>query len=116
MAKCHALELLPYLALLYLGLQQFGLMGAALVFCARAAVDFVLLAKLAGGLKALLPLIAWPALVLMLLAALAAPGMAAHAWSWVLGAVLWLALLGWCVKQAPPGLLVLLRLRPGATR
>ena len=115
-AKCHALELLPYLALLYLGLQQFGLMGAALVFCARAAVDFVLLAKLAGGLKALLPLIAWPALVLMLLAALAAPGMAAHAWSWVLGAVLWLALLGWCVKQAPPGLLVLLRLRPGATR
>jgi O-antigen/teichoic acid export membrane protein len=72
-AKCHAAELLPYLASLYLALQHFGLVGAATVFSLRAAVDFVLLAHLAGTLPHAVRLLALPAGMLGLVFVAAAP-------------------------------------------
>ena len=50
-AKCHLAELLPYFGLLYLGLTEFGLVGAATAFTIRVIVDFFLLALLAGVLR-----------------------------------------------------------------
>jgi O-antigen/teichoic acid export membrane protein len=46
-AKCHLAELLPYFALLYLGITNFGLVGVALAFSVRVMVDFFLLSKFA---------------------------------------------------------------------
>ncbi|BCA80097.1 flippase [Desulfuromonas sp. AOP6] len=42
-AKCHLGEVLPYFALLYIGLHFFGISGAAIAFSIRAAVDASLL-------------------------------------------------------------------------
>lgn len=47
-AKCHAIELIPYLAVLFAGLQLFGIAGAAGAFVMRVLVDTVLLSLLAG--------------------------------------------------------------------
>ena len=42
-AKYHAIELLPFIALLYLGITQFGLIGAAMAWCLRVTTDALLL-------------------------------------------------------------------------
>ena len=55
-SKCHLLEVLPYLLLLYLGLNYFGLVGAAAAFLIRVSFDFILLAGLAGNLLTVLRL------------------------------------------------------------
>ncbi len=39
-AKLHLLELLPYLLLLWTLLKEYGVVGAAMAWCARASVDF----------------------------------------------------------------------------
>ena len=49
-AICHLFELLPYLFLLYVGLEYLGLMGAAIAFSVRVAIDFFLLANMVGSL------------------------------------------------------------------
>jgi O-antigen/teichoic acid export membrane protein len=91
-AKCHLLELLPYLALLFLALDNWGLMGAAIVFASRTAADFLLLAHLAGLLAKAGRLLAWPAVGLIGILATGADGMPALL---VLG-----ALLAWSCTQA----------------
>jgi len=63
-AKCHLVEVLPYLGLLYLGLSLFGLVGAAVAFSLRIVADFVLLTGLAGTLHHSLRILAMPALLL----------------------------------------------------
>jgi O-antigen/teichoic acid export membrane protein len=50
-ARCHIVELLPYLTLLYVGIHLFSLVGAALAFSLRVAVDFLLLSHFAGTLR-----------------------------------------------------------------
>ena len=50
-AKCHVAELIPYLALLYVGLHFWGLLGAALVFSMRTFADCALLLLFAGTLR-----------------------------------------------------------------
>jgi len=50
-AKCHLVEVLPYLILLYLGVHYLGLVGAALAFSIRVFIDLVLLTGLAGNLR-----------------------------------------------------------------
>lgn len=65
-AKCHMAELLPYLGLLYLGINSFGLVGAAVVFSLRVVLDFALLAGLAGVLRDALHLLLVPFMVLTL--------------------------------------------------
>ncbi len=54
-AICHLIELLPYLVLLYTGLQMFGLPGAAAVFTLRTLVDLVLLAYFSQSIHLLIP-------------------------------------------------------------
>ena len=39
-AKLHLLELLPYLLLLWILLKEFGVVGAAMAWCARVVMDF----------------------------------------------------------------------------
>jgi O-antigen/teichoic acid export membrane protein len=63
-AKCHLAEVLPYFALLYLGLSTLGMAGAALAFSVRVLVDFALLAGLAGILRLSLRSLLTPALLL----------------------------------------------------
>jgi len=59
-AKCHLLEFLPYLVTLYFAVDNWGLVGAALVFFLRNLADFILLAKLSGMLPDLLRLLCVP--------------------------------------------------------
>lgn len=47
-AQLHLVELLVYLPVLFLLLQQFGLIGAALAWTLRVILDFALLSKFAG--------------------------------------------------------------------
>jgi O-antigen/teichoic acid export membrane protein len=64
-AKCHLIELLPYLGLLYLSLNVLGLAGAAMVFSLRVLVDFILLARFAGILHLSLRMLLTPAVFLI---------------------------------------------------
>jgi hypothetical protein len=64
-AKFHALELLPFLGILWFGIQWFGLIGAALAWTLRVVADAVLLFAVAGqkvGWTKLLPGVALVAL------------------------------------------------------
>jgi O-antigen/teichoic acid export membrane protein len=70
-AKLHALEFLPFIALLWFLLHRFGLLGAALAWSTRVAVDSALLFKLSKlPLHHLLRLI--PALILIVVSILVA--------------------------------------------
>lgn len=97
-AKIHVVELLPYLVLLYVSLQAWGLVGAATAFAARVAIDFLLLSHLAGTLRSTLKLLVVP---VTLMAALLAVVMRANlsAPQWPLGLVLLLTLVGWSLIQ-----------------
>ena len=63
-AKCHLAEVLPYMSLLYLGMNLFGLVGMATVFSLRVVIDFALLAGLAGILRDSLRLLLIPIILL----------------------------------------------------
>lgn len=63
-AKCHLAEALPYFCLLWLGLNIFGLAGAAAAFSFRTLVDFGLLARLAGSLRSSLRMLVTPSILL----------------------------------------------------
>lgn len=93
-AKFHAAELIPFLAVLWLGLHYFGLVGAAYAWAIRAAIDALLLFRAGGSIPRWLRLV--PGGILILLAAFWAPGtilsprtglelvllVAAVAWAW----------------------------------
>lgn len=95
-AKCHLAELLPYLALLVLALDRWGLPGAAWVYTARVVVDCALLSWLAGQLGGMCRAAALPAALLVALLWSAGPPGSAQPAQWALGAgvVAW-ALLTW---------------------
>jgi len=65
-AKLHTLELAPFIAILWLLLQHFGLPGAALAWVLRVAIDALLLFDLAG-FRARYLLRVTPAFALLLL-------------------------------------------------
>jgi O-antigen/teichoic acid export membrane protein len=57
-SKFHALEILPFLAVLWLGLHYFGLLGAACTWTLRVTADAILLFVMAGqisGWRRLIP-------------------------------------------------------------
>lgn len=97
-AKSHVVELLPYLALLYAGLQIGGLNGAATVFALRASVDFFVLAHLAGVLHGVVRGLFWPASALLLLLLTQTKGALLAPWPWVTGLLVCLVLLAWCAR------------------
>jgi len=75
-ARCHLLELAPYLVLLFLAIGHQGVEGAAFAFAARAFVDLLLLAGAASILARTLAAIAAPVILL-----LAAFGVASLPWA-----------------------------------
>ncbi len=108
-AKCHLGEVLPYFGLLYLGLDVFGLVGAALAFSLRAMLDFALLANLAGILYFSLRMLLMPALLLTVALGIATrtdPG--GHDW-YLLVTVHQLITLTWTWRQAPSPIKQLIR-------
>jgi len=80
MAKTHLVEIVPYLALLYLGMVRFGVVGAALAWTVRSTADALILAvvdqleRSALRLLALHGAIILAAIVVMFLTPPAAPG------------------------------------------
>lgn len=70
-AKFHALELVPFLAILWFGVHYFGLIGAAWAWTLRVTMDALLLFAVAGQLQG------WPRVlpgaVIVLVAPLCAP-------------------------------------------
>lgn len=91
-AKCHLIELLPYLILLYAGTNLFGIIGAAAAFALRVAVDFFLLSHMAGTLQISLRFLLVPGL---LLAGIATSAHLTNPWGWSVGIALSIAVLAW---------------------
>ncbi len=100
-AKCHLAEVIPYLALLYIGLKHFGLIGAAVVFSFRVIVDYFLLSWLAGMRKDALRVLAHPAIFLTLAILIAARIPVARIEWFILSALLMTASIGWAWFKAP---------------
>jgi O-antigen/teichoic acid export membrane protein len=71
-AKFHLAELVPFLAVLWIGLHYFGLEGAAWAWTLRATVDAILLFAIAGQLQGWIKLL--PGLAIVAVAPLCAPG------------------------------------------
>lgn len=99
-AICHVIEIVPFLAILYLGLQWGGVAGAAVAFSLRVFVDYLLLSWQAGTLRATLVLTLSG---MTFLGAALLLGRLAHTTSTMLGAMgLLIALsITWSVMQAP---------------
>ncbi len=70
-AKCHAVEIVPFLGLLWLGLHFYGLIGAALATTLRVTVDALLLFAFWGKLRGWHRVL--PGAVLILIAPFCAP-------------------------------------------
>lgn len=116
-ARCHVVEVLPYLALLYAGLHVFGTVGAALVFGLRTLADCLLLMHFADNLADCLRLLAVPALLLLAVFTATQVVPAAVSLGWIALAALALAVsLAWAVKSAPPELRQLAQRWLGAGR
>jgi O-antigen/teichoic acid export membrane protein len=63
-AKCHLAELVPYFFLLYVGLEYFGIVGAAIAFSVRAIADSMILLYWANMLKTSMKFLAAPAVLM----------------------------------------------------
>lgn len=63
-AKCHLVEVIPYLLLLYVGLHFWGLSGAAVVFGLRTFADYGLLLWFAGVFRSAFRVIKTPVMLL----------------------------------------------------
>lgn len=99
-AKCHLAELLPYLSALYIGLNFWGLQGAAAAFGLRALADFGLLMYLARMPAESTRALAVPALLLA--AALTAVLLFAMAWAyWSVAAGMVALSFFWAWRNAP---------------
>ncbi|HWT20051.1 MAG TPA: flippase [Variovorax sp.] len=102
-AKSHMIELLPYLALLYVALQTWGLVGVAAAFAARVTVDFLLLSHLAGTLLSTLRLLMIPAALMAALLGLVMRTNLSPTSKWPFEFLLLLALVGWSLMQRRTG-------------
>jgi len=98
-AKSHMIELLPYLAFLYVALKSWGLVGVAAAFAARVTIDFLLLSYLAGTLLSTLRFLAIPATLMAALLGLVMRRNLSPTLPGPFEFVLLLALLGWSLTQ-----------------
>lgn len=100
-ARCHLGELIPYLLLLYAGLQFLGLPGAAVAFGLRTLADCALLLWFAGNLEVAFRALRIPVLLLSagLVVAVALP-FSTMAW-WLTSLGLLSFTLGWSWRNAP---------------
>ena len=100
-AKCHVAELVPYLALLYVGLHFWGLPGAALAFGLRAFADCVLLLWFAGTIRVGAVVLFAPLLLLLAGLWVAVAFRAGTPTWWVLAVGLLFVSLIWSWRTAP---------------
>jgi O-antigen/teichoic acid export membrane protein len=100
-AKCHLVELLPYLLLLYVALRYWGLPGAAVVFTLRTLADCMLLLWFSDTFRIGILLLKIPVFLLLSGLAVTLPLSAGGATSW--GASLGVLLLSlvWSWQNAP---------------
>ena len=104
-AKCLLAQIPPYLALLYLGMKWYGLVGCAAVFAFRCSVDFLMLWWAARRQVSPAPLIGLVALP-MLAGAIASASLDYSDWRWwASGVALGLLTAVMCWKIAPPELI-----------
>jgi O-antigen/teichoic acid export membrane protein len=104
-AKMLLLQIPPYLALLYLGMKWYGLVGCAAVFAFRCSVDFLLLWWAARRKLTPVPLVGLVALP-MLAGAIVSASLDYGDWQWwASGMVLGLVTTLLCWKIAPPELI-----------
>ena len=102
-AKCHLVEVVPYLVLLYVALRLLGTPGAALVFGLRTLVDCMLLMHFAGKLAVAIEVLVPPALLLLGVFALARfvpPALSPLRFTTT--AAMLVVVFGWAVATAPP--------------
>ena len=97
-AKFHALEILPFVALLWLGLHNFGLIGAAWAWTIRVAADGALLFIVAGQIPNWRRIL--PGGLIVLLAAFFTPATALSAKTGIESALL-LAAFVWSWRISP---------------
>ncbi|GAC1533311.1 MAG: oligosaccharide flippase family protein [Ramlibacter sp.] len=113
-ARCHLLEVVPYLVLLYLALRLFGTVGAAVVFGLRTLADCILLMHYAGKLAVCLQALAAPAVLLV--AVFAATRLVPAGWTlpWLgMAGIVVCTATGWALMAAPPQLRSLVQKRFG---
>lgn len=113
-AKCHLLEVVPYLVLLYLGLHLYGIAGAATVFGLRVLVDCLLLMYNAGTLRESVRVLAIPALLLLAVFALVRlfPAQLSPAWI-AMASLALLVPVAWAAANAPQEMRQLARRKLG---
>jgi O-antigen/teichoic acid export membrane protein len=97
-AKFHALELLPFLAILWIGLHYFGLIGAACAWTLRVVADALLLFLGAGQVGGWLKLA--PGMAIIMIAPFCAP-QAMMSWQSVCAMGLLLAASLWALQVSP---------------
>jgi O-antigen/teichoic acid export membrane protein len=103
-AKTHLAELLPYLALLYLGTDSFGAVGAAGAFCIRVIADYLILSLLAGTLSTSAALLPVPVMLIgIAMAASTNIPIATYPWLASAGGLMVLTFI-WSVLVAPQNL------------
>jgi len=100
-AKCHLVELLPYLILLFVGLHFWDLPGAAAAFALRTFGDCLLLLLLAGDLRNGLDTIKWPIVLLAVAFGVAVSLPVGSAVWWLAAGCLLLMGLAWSWWSAP---------------
>ena len=100
-AKCHVAELIPYFALLYLFVTEFGIAGAALAFSLRVVADFVALSYFSGVLSVSLGALRMPLALMLCSLALASSVGTGEPHRWLLAGLLLLATGVWACQAAP---------------
>ena len=101
-AKCQWAQLIPYIAILYLGLRYGGLPGAAIAFSVKSLADFLLVSWCAGSVAPIVRMLLVPAgLLLSALTVISLP-IRHDEWRWGLAALLGVLTLAWAWRAAPP--------------
>jgi len=103
-AKCHLGEMLPYFGLLYLGLSNLGLVGAAMAFSLRVLVDFTILAGLSGILNLSLRMLLVPSLLLVVAFWITTQSNSGQSEWFMLVTVYLLIMAMWTCRQLPSSL------------
>lgn len=100
-ARLHVIELVPFVALVWLGVRFGGVYGAAVACALRMWVDALLLFQVSGLARPLFRRLVWPAVLISaaLVTSLAAPSMSPLYLA--IAAVLGVASIAWSTAQLP---------------
>lgn len=100
-AKCHLLQVLPYLVGLYVLLDFWGIEGAAIAFSLRVAADFLILNHLAGMLPLIKSKMLLPSALMFGALAIATQDTLGQQMQFLLGLMLLFTTMVWCWTAMP---------------